>query len=92
MCLAPLRPLHLYTRITEIHLNFLIYPRLDVLIVRGGKLVRSANANAAEENVPPQRAIDPSDLSVANTNRPQRQCTTRSLSYKFVEQNSEDED
>lgn len=61
-----------------------------MLIVRGGKIVRSANA--VEENVPSQRAIDPPDPSVANTNRPQRQCTARSLSYKFVEQNSEDED
>lgn len=76
------------------HLNFSIHPRLDVLIVRGGKIVRNTNTsgNAAEGNVSPQRAIDTPNSSVANTNRPQRQCTTRSLSYKFVEQNSEDED
>lgn len=32
---------------------------------------------------------DPAGINLA---RPQRQCTTRSLAYKFVDQNSDDED
>lgn len=64
--------------------------RLDVLIVRSGKIVRNQQDGSG---APPARDLDPNDPSAAsNASRPQRQCTTRSLAYRFVEQNSEDEE
>ncbi len=48
--------------------------------------------NQAMENAAAPRYPETADLAAVNVTRPQRQCTTRSLAYKFVEQNSEDED
>ena len=61
-----------------------------MLIVRGGKIVRNPNNNVVPESAAEMPVDNHQDPGAAS--RPQRQCTTRSLSYKFVDQNSDDEE